>query len=128
MPHIQVPDLPGIRALLAFRPETAAPLGALADALLHAPNTLSAGERELVAAYVSSLNECTFCHASHAAIAACHLHNDALVEGALKDPEQADISPKLRALLAIAALVQLGGRHVRPIDIERARREGATDT
>ena len=51
------PDgIPGIRGLLAFRPETAEPLGALANALLHAPNSLTPGERELIAAYVSSLN------------------------------------------------------------------------
>ena len=41
MPYIDVPNVPGIRALLAFRPETAEPLGALANALLHAPNSLS---------------------------------------------------------------------------------------
>jgi len=58
MPHIQLPEeLPGIRALLAFRPETAKPLGDLADALLHAPGTLSQGEREMIAGYVSRLNE-----------------------------------------------------------------------
>ena len=128
--HIPVPrDLPGIRGLLAFRPETAAALGALADALLHAPNTLSRGERELIAAYVSRLNACTFCHSSHAAIAACHLGDDhALVDDVMRDPEQARISLKLRALLAIAASVQQSGRNVRDEDVARARAEGATDT
>ena len=61
MPYIDVQDVPGIRALLAFRPETAEPLAALANALLHAPNSLTQGERELIAAFVSSLNGCTFC-------------------------------------------------------------------
>ena len=51
MAHIQLPPgLPGIRGLLVFRPETAKPMGELADALLHAPNTLSPGDRELIAA------------------------------------------------------------------------------
>jgi uncharacterized peroxidase-related enzyme len=130
MAHIPTPPgLPGIRGLLAFRPETAGPLGALADVLLHAPNTLSAGERELIAAYVSSLNDCAFCHASHAAIAACHLDDDeALVAAVVHGPEHAPVSPKLKALLAIARRVQQGGRTVREDDIARARREGATDT
>jgi uncharacterized peroxidase-related enzyme len=129
VPHITVPDdLPGIRALLAFRPETAGPLGALADALLQAPNTLTRGERELIAAYVSRLNGCRFCHTSHAAIAACHLDgNETLVDAATRDPNAVDMSPKLRALLAIAAKVQQGGLHVREDDIARAREEGATD-
>lgn len=128
MPYIDVQnDLPGIRALLAFRPESAEPLGALANALLHAPNSLSAGDRELIAAYVSSLNDCTFCCRSHAAIAACHLGDEALVDAAIADPTRAELSPKLKALLAVAAKVQQSGRAVQPADIDRAREAGATD-
>ena len=129
MPHIQLPEeLPGIRALLAFRPETAKPLSDLADALLHAPGTLAPGERELIAAYVSRLNNCTFCHNSHAAIAACHLDDEGLVRSVMENPDRADISEKMKALLAVAAKVQQSGRAVQAEDIERARRAGATDT
>jgi uncharacterized peroxidase-related enzyme len=129
MPHIALPEeLPGIRALLAFRPETAKPLGDLADALLHAPGTLSPGEREMIAAYVSRLNDCTFCHNSHAAIAACHLDDEGLVQSVMRNPEAAAISEKLKALLAIAAKVPHGGRSVQSADIHRARRAGASDT
>jgi uncharacterized peroxidase-related enzyme len=129
VPYIKVAEgLPGIRALLAFRPETAKPLGDLADALLHDPaNSLSPGERELIAAYVSFRNDCTFCHSSHAAIAACHLDSEDLVAAVARDPETAPISPKMKALLAIAARVQQSGRAVQTSDIERARQEGATD-
>ena len=128
MAHIQVPEgLPGIRGLLAFRPETAGPLGALADALLHAPSPLSPGERELIAAYVSDLNDCTYCHGSHAAIAACHLQDEALVGAVIRAPESSPISEKLKALLAVAGRVQQSGRAVRTEDIERARHAGATD-
>ena len=129
MAHINVPDgVPGIRALLAFRPETAGPLGALADALLHAPNSLPPGERELIAAYGSSLNDCTFSKTSHAAIAACHLdEGEALVATVIRDPEHAPIADKLKALLALAARVQQGGRSVRSDDVARARAAGATD-
>jgi uncharacterized peroxidase-related enzyme len=129
MAHIETQEgLPGIRALLAFRPETAAPLGALADALLHAPNTLTPGERELIASYVSALNQCDFCHASHAAIAACHLGDDTIAAAVARDPEHAPVSGKLKALLAIAARVREGGRAVRAEDVARARAQGATDT
>ena len=127
MPHITVQDIPGIRALLAFRPETAGPLGALANVLLHAPNSLTPGERELIAAYVSSLNDCTFCWRSHAAIAACHLDSESLVDASVANPESAPLTPKMKALLALAARVQEGGRAVTAADIGRARDEGATD-
>jgi uncharacterized peroxidase-related enzyme len=128
MPHITLLEgLPGIRGLLAFSPETARPIGELTDILLHAPNTLSPGDRELIAAYVSHLNDCAYCHASHAAIAACHLQNEPLVASAVDDPEHAAISPKMKALLAVAGQVQRGGKHVTAAAVARARSEGATD-
>jgi uncharacterized peroxidase-related enzyme len=129
VPHIAVPEgVPGIRSLLAFRPEVAGPIGALTDVLLHAANTLTRGERELIASYVSTLNDCTFCATSHSAIAGCHFDgNESLVATAIRDPEGSPISSKLKALLAIAACVQRGGRSVQDSDIARARREGATD-
>jgi uncharacterized peroxidase-related enzyme len=129
MAHITVPDgVPGIRSLLASRPEVAGPMAALADALLHAPNTLPAGERELIGAYVSALNGCDFCRASHQAVAACHLGVDAgVVAASIRHPETAGIAPKLKALLHLAARVQQGGRSVTAADVARARECGATD-
>jgi hypothetical protein len=51
VPHIDLPpDLPGITALLAFRPSTAKPLMELAEVLLRSDNSLTRGERELIAA------------------------------------------------------------------------------
>ena len=63
-------QFPGITGLVRYRPETGGPLQALAEALLRAPNSLSRGERELIAAHVSALNECAFCRDSHSAFAA----------------------------------------------------------
>lgn len=129
MAHITVPGrVPGIRSLLASRPDVAGPMAALADALLHAPNTLPAGERELIGAYVSALNGCVFCRASHEALAACHLGVGVdAVAASIRHPETADISPKLKALLHLAARVQQGGRSVTAADVARARECGATD-
>lgn len=129
MPHIPLPEgLPGILGPMAFRPETAAPLNQLADILLRGPNTLAPGERELIAAHVSSENDCFFCHTVHGAVAAHHLGgNEQLVIDVKSAPEQAPVSDKLKALLNIAGKVRRGGKHVQPKDIERARRHGATD-
>jgi uncharacterized peroxidase-related enzyme len=114
--------------LFAFRPDVAVPMSALADVLLHAPNSLSRGERELIAAYVSALNDCNFCHNSHAAVASCHIGDDGtLMRSVVADAEGAPVSAKMKALLAIAARVQRSGRDVRDTDIARARAEGATD-
>jgi uncharacterized peroxidase-related enzyme len=129
MPHIALPEgLPGITSGFAFRPETAAPMRELAEVLLRGPNTLTSGEREMIATFVSSRNECSFCQASHRAAAAHHLDGDyGLVDAVRQDYETAPISPKLKALLTIAGSVQKGGRHVTAADVEHARAEGATD-
>ncbi len=113
---------------MAFRPETAKPLNALAEVLLRGPNTLTPAERELIATYVSSRNDCFFCQNIHGAIAAFHLAgNEKLVAEVKQDFEAAPVSGKLKALLAIAGKVQQGGKSVTPADVERARRQGATD-
>ena len=62
MPHISLPEgLPGITAGFAFRPETARPMRELAETLLRGPSTLKSSEREMIAAFVSTLNDCYFC-------------------------------------------------------------------
>jgi uncharacterized peroxidase-related enzyme len=129
MPHINLPpDLPGIVSGFAFRPETAKPMRELAEVLLRGPNTLTSAERETIAAFVSAQNECHFCQASHTAAAAHHQQGDySVVDAVKRDYESAPISPKLKALLTIAARVQESGRHVATADVERARGAGATD-
>ena len=100
----------------------------LAEVLLRGPNTLTCGEREIIAAFVSSRNDCRFCHSSHRAAAAHHLAGDyLLVDAATHDHQTAPISPKLKALLTIAAKVQQDGKLVTRDDVEAAREVGATD-
>jgi uncharacterized peroxidase-related enzyme len=130
MAHINLPEnLPGIRGAMAFRPETARPLNDLVEILLHGPNSLTPGERELIATYVSSENDCYYCQTIHGAIAAASLNDDeALVKQVKNDFHNAEISDKLKTLLNIAGKVQRGGKHVTAQDVAEARAAGATDT
>jgi uncharacterized peroxidase-related enzyme len=129
MAHINLPDgIPGIRGPMMFRPETAKPLNEIVDILLRGPHPLSRGERELIATYVSTQNDCRYCQTIHGAIAANHLGGDEeLVLSVKQNPDSAAISAKLKALLAIAGKVQQSGKDVTVQDVERARQEGATD-
>ncbi len=129
MPHINVDEnLPGIRALLAFSPETAAPMGQLANLMLRTNEGLSMAEREMIGAYVSYLNDCVYCEQSHSAIVTCYLNDDhKLINQVKKDYEQADISDKMKALLSIAGSVQKGGKYVTGKQIEKTKEFGATD-
>lgn len=129
MPYINVDEnLPGIRSLMAFRPETAKPLSDLAEALLRDETGLSRAERELIATHVSYLNDCFYCHHSHGELAACYLNGDReLVDAVRKDYRNAAISEKLKALLQIAGKVQKSGKSVLPEDIQNAKRQQASD-
>jgi uncharacterized peroxidase-related enzyme len=127
--HITVAaHLPGIIGLLDYRPETAKPLLELAQALLVKDSTLTRGERELIAAYVSSLNKCNFCCDSHTAAAEHLLGDEAAVVAQVKsDLASAPVSEKMRALLVIAGKVQKDARTVSDEDVAQARAHGATD-
>ncbi len=128
MPHILLPDFPGIRALLTYRPETSKPLNELAEVLLRGPSTLTRGERELIAAFTSTRNACRYCASIHGAAAAQQLSGgEELVEQATCDLDAAPLSEKMKALLGVAAKVQQGGKNVTDEDVEKARSAGASD-
>ena len=130
MAHIKLDnDLPGIRGLMAYRPEMAEPLNALAEVLLRDDNnTLTRGERELIGTYVSYLNDCFFCQNVHGALAGHYLKCDIdEIEQIKQDFQSAELSPKMKALLSIAGSVQKGGKQVTTDQIEAAKAAGGTD-
>lgn len=129
MPYITLNSAePGIRGLLRYRPETGRPLSELAEVLLRGPSTLTRGERELIAAYVSALNDCRYCSASHSACAAAQMPGGmVLVEQVRSGTGSAPVSVKLKTLLAIAAAVQQSGLNVTAELVAQARAADATD-
>jgi len=122
-------DLPGIRGPMEYSPETGKALNELAEILLHDDNnTLSRGDREMIGAYVSSLNDCFYCQNVHGALAqyyyACDMQ---LIDDIKAHHSSTSISPKSKALLSIAGSVQKGGKYVTTEQIEQAKNLGATD-
>ena len=121
-------QFPESEAWFLFRPETGKPLYELAQVLLRGASPLSEAERELIAAYVSHRNNCTFCRNSHAAAARYLFKEDnSIVDEVLKHMEGSPVSTKMKALLNIAGKVQIGGKEVKPDDIEKAKSFGADD-
>ncbi|GAA2093829.1 carboxymuconolactone decarboxylase family protein [Kitasatospora saccharophila] len=129
MPHIALPnDDPGIRGLLAAKPSSGLRLSELAEQLLRGDSPLGVGERELIAAYVSSLNRTRYCAGAHGATAAHRLDGDfALVEAVQDDLATAPVTDLMRALLQLAAKVADSGLSVTPADIAAAKAAGADD-
>lgn len=65
---------------------------------------------------------------SHAAAARCLLGDqEQLMDDVLENPETANISDKMKALLNIAGKVQILGKEVKQEDIDAARAAGAND-
>lgn len=129
MAHIFIPEgIPGIVGPMVMYPETEKPLNALAEALLRGESSLTPAERELIATYTSSRNDCTFCASTHGATAR-HLYGEdaAVVDQVCENLATAPVSDKMRALLTIAGKVQQGGLNVTPEDVAHARSFGADD-
>lgn len=128
-PFITLPNqLPGIVSLMAFKPQTGEKLGAFVHQILRGPSSLTPGEREVIAAFVSSRNETYFCAHAHAAAARHLLDEDADAIGPVIDTiDAAPVSDKMRTLLAVADKVAGSGLNVTEHDISTARAAGATD-
>jgi len=132
MAHLEFGEgLPGIRGPLALSPDTTKPLCDLVQVLLTGPHTLTAAEREMIATYVSSQNDCHYCQSCHGSTAAQHLGGGPaeydLIDQIKQNYEATPLPEKMKALLAIAGKVQKGGKNVTAEDVERARLHGASD-
>lgn len=122
------PKLPGMRGLLAFRPAIAPPLLTLMQTVMRSNEGLSMGERELIATYVSTLNDCYNCHQIHGEVAQCFFEDQPdLVQQIKENFKDAPISERQKAILEIAGSVQKGGKFVTENQIEKAKLLGISD-
>ncbi|UBM58186.1 carboxymuconolactone decarboxylase [Marinilongibacter aquaticus] len=127
-PYIDLPEnLFGITSLLEYRLDTAEPIRVLTQSLLRGPSSLSEGERELIAAIVSTKNCTAFCTAAHTTVADHLLHGPQSAAEIVANVEEAKISEKMKALLQIAASVQENGKQVSKGQIDRAKKAEASD-
>jgi AhpD family alkylhydroperoxidase len=75
--------------------------GPLTHEAMRGPSEWSIGDRELMAAFVSQVNECPFCVAAHSATSTLWYGDDARVAATLADVETAPIEEPLRATLRL---------------------------
>ena len=92
--------LPDAAKLVFYRPGF---YGSRAKELTHeamrGPSPWTVADRELMAAYVSRVNECAFCVGAHTATAAQAYQDNAKVQAVLADLEGAPVEEPLRATL-----------------------------
>ncbi len=114
-----LPSLPGDAVLLdVFRayPGTSRPL--YHQALLRGPSPLSVAERELIAAYVSGLNACRYCHGVHAAVAEAFGIREGTLGALLDDIGAAPVTERIKPLLRYAGKLPLAPAKITPGDAE----------
>lgn len=80
-------------------PQTSRPLIEYHEALLRGPSPLSVAERELIAAFVSGINACGYCHGIHARTAQNFGVDPDVLQSLLSDIDSASVDPKLRPIL-----------------------------
>jgi uncharacterized peroxidase-related enzyme len=102
-----LPADPEMVVVLAAHPEGFAALFAYHDAILRGPSPLSIAERELIAAYVSGLNQCSFCFGIHRAFAELHGIQSRIFDKLIADPAAAGLDEKMLPLLAYAKKLTL---------------------
>ena len=99
MPFLK--SMPADAALLGIfklHPETALPLLDYHEALLRGVSPLSIGERELIAAFVSALNACSYCHGVHASTATAFGVDPGIFAALLADIDSSAIDERLKPL------------------------------
>ncbi len=103
-------DLPadaGVRHILQMNKPVGRALMELHERLLRGDSPLSAAQHELIAAYVSGLNECQYCLGVHGETARAFGMPPGLLEKLMVDPEGAAIEPTMLPLLQYVRLLTL---------------------
>jgi len=114
-----LPEDPQLPDVFRRFPHTVPPLLDYHDRLLRDPSPLTVGEREMIAAYVSALNACDFCHGAHVIAAGVYGIEESVIEALLNDPQTAPVKDQLKPILAyVGKLTKTPGR-MTPADAQR---------
>lgn len=111
-----LPTDPDLAAVFRRFPAYVAPLLKVHDRILRDPSPLTVAERELIAAYVSGLNACTYCQGAHWVAAEMFGVESELIDALMTDPETAPVEPGLKPILAYVRKLTLSPSRIGPAD------------
>lgn len=95
-----LPENAGLTEVFQAFPDTVKPLLEYHDALLRSDSPLSIAQRELIAAYVSGLNACSFCFGAHVIMAQAFGIEPATIDALIDDPDSAPVEPEMKPILS----------------------------
>jgi len=115
--------IPEIMHLFRFKTRSTDHLIRFTEEVMRGPSPLSRGTRELIGAFVSSRNQCTFCSCAHAPVAARLLGQD-LVDEVLRDVESSRLDEAHKELFRYIGKLADTPTLVTAADIGRLRKAG----
>lgn len=83
-------------------PAKLAPLAEYQNRVMRGKSALSIAEREMIAAYVSGLNACSFCHGAHTVHAKAFGIEVSVIESMIEDLSTSSVDEKLKPVLEYA--------------------------
>ncbi|MBL0889070.1 MAG: peroxidase-related enzyme [Gemmatimonadaceae bacterium] len=119
-----LPQPPQLDSVFRRFPYTAPPLLEFHDRVLRDPSPLTVAERELIAAYVSGLNACTYCHGSHVIAAEAFGIEPALVSQLLENLDAPAVRSRLTPILHFVRKLTLTPSRMTEADAAAVYAEG----
>jgi len=98
-----------------------------AERLMRGPSPFTPGERELIAAYVSGVNSCRFCHGTHARVARGFGIDDGTFTLLMDDIERAPVDARLRPVLRYVRKLTETPSRMTPADADAVYAAGWSD-
>jgi uncharacterized peroxidase-related enzyme len=115
--------IPDILHLFRFKRRSTDHLVRFTEEVMRGPSPLSPGMRELIGAYFSKKNQCSFCSDAHAAAAAGYLE-EGVVEEVLRDLETSRLDPAHKALFRYIGKLAEQPSRVTDSDIRQLKEAG----
>lgn len=122
-----LPDDAGVRHILRLHPAAGRALIEFHTAVLREDSQLTAGDKELIAAYVSGLNGCQYCFGVHQETAKAFGVDESVLMALLEDVEQAPVDPRLRPMLVYARQLTLAPSKATQKDVDAVFAAGWTE-
>ena len=128
MPYLsQAENAQGIADVFLADPDRYAPYLAFIENVMTRDSALSAAEREMIAAYVSRLNDCDFCLGAHAWTLAAMDISPAIIDCVTTATDSEAIDGRLRPVLDFARKLTERPGEIGQKDIDRLRGAGWSD-
>jgi uncharacterized peroxidase-related enzyme len=117
----------GLLQIFQAFPEIARPLIEYHEVLLRGDSPFTPAERELIAAYVSGLNNCNYCHTVHSKTAIALGIGEELVQQLLANPQMEDVDPRMRPVLAFVRKLTVSPGKITGTDVDEILSAGWND-